>query len=1465
MLDEGEQAASFGVCSELCLKQRTSKRRCTSFRFDSSRRVCDSLWFDYNCHKPAATYIRGTPPNLPPTVVNWWGYDLVHHQFQQVTLLADCDVWGLPPGMEELAGRYVYIPENGAYSGPGGSVFKDDVMSWTLGYRNGTEALTCNRVSPPERWGELPSCSFHEVSGGATRLRQAENLTIMCDVPAEILDPDRKGSWYMGLSFEIFEHCLLLALFWIPPMLAGFHREPDRRASAFLAGGTFGFWYICWVLLLAWSPLLHTDFWLVNTVLVVGLCLVATAYALWPVHIWVISYGRIAPRSVRQGFAALAAVTDPRGLRLASFEVALKANADLATRWRGRTVWHMAREKLSPSDERLAMEAIQRLRAHEADWLRLEAHDVEGFEARLRERGLSVPEVDFTEEGGAAEGGRSATGRSELHCLVISGSTDKLCLQFGCYIDCIGEGGSSDEAAGIKEVTARQSTIQDPSLVGALLTPADSNSANKLAIKVERLNIPDTTDSDCAPLGEKCFVVARLGSDDSRDRSHRATLKAAQTALMRLLEEMATVGSPGVLLVAWSDVFEAYASSPDVRNAIIRAPFPVLIADLEDQLQMFQAGGRTYECSPASWNWDLSSSASRADLPLVCSEEKCEGAFVMLSRLNRKSLRTQACQAAQAGAVALIVCSTQGAKRGDEGSDKSFCHYCLWKSAEPTIPVWFVAGPRAEALWRAGSPANPTLPSAVELCVSLPVGQPMDWLFGEAGGSNVWLQLVRTLAQRAVKEGVTVNAVDDQGNTPLHLAAWHGDHRSTAELVRLGADRGAVNALALTPCQLCLSSLDDNQRRPAEDYVYQKEEEPEGTCSSRLFGRFTHICMQVAPKAGLFLAFPFFLCGCVLALPLAPCLFWRHRDAMSEEWRGKKAAALRLLRGQASVPVQKTLAYLKGDFCFEDIYAVATSEPKEDEWSSAAVGNSEEEDNRELARARRLMTMAFGDACEGRSDFSQDNLQLRSVLSDEEAASRAGTQHPHVSRLQVDIVLITWIYFALLITWLLIIEDNLRVAIGMKGISLIIVLAVVLPLGLHLYLQEHHFLFWLWRGRRELARKRVVVSALIAHAKVLLRLAGEQRLHHEAKGPKYRRWLRYLLEALVPLDSSGELRDAAIRADASVSAAYQALFDQAQNATLKDASIPRSSLVNSAQNWQEAHQVHAHGPAGPSGLRERDVVRFASTLLEVGAFSCVADLCAWAAKECSETGESFFREGYNRWLLECAKRADSWLEEQMVLRFGRFGEEGGKYKRAPLKLLERVRVKTRSRRRCVDDLDEAMASGVTCDLSRCSLTFETADELREVYEKMCTWTMEETGMEPVRVSWHYRDQTPGYKDAKLLLLVPVPGTQIRHIVECQFLLRAALDIKVHSHLIYQVTRGDLCPAPVPRAQETFLSRLRQCFRRREGARAPLLQDGMDEDEEAPTATERPLQPTLYGAQPRSGSSHHEDEACCPSV
>ena len=43
---------------------------------------------------------------------------------------------------------------------------------------------------------------------------------------------------------------------------------------------------------------------------------------------------------------------------------------------------------------------------------------------------------------------------------------------------------------------------------------------------------------------------------------------------------------------------------------------------------------------------------------------------------------------------------------------------------------------------------------------------------------------------------------------------------------------------------------------------------------------------------------------------------------------------------------------------------------------------------------------------------------------------------------------------------------------------------------------------------------------MISHAKVLLRLAGEQRLYNEAEGPKYRQWLRYLLEALVPLDQA---------------------------------------------------------------------------------------------------------------------------------------------------------------------------------------------------------------------------------------------------------------------------------------------------------------------------------------------------------
>eukprot|EP00929_Paragymnodinium_shiwhaense_P043299 TRINITY_DN22288_c0_g1_i3.p1 TRINITY_DN22288_c0_g1~~TRINITY_DN22288_c0_g1_i3.p1 ORF type:complete len:1482 (+),score=285.66 TRINITY_DN22288_c0_g1_i3:94-4539(+) len=1364
-------------CAKRCIAQRqqaTDDKLCTAFRFDYYFGWCDMLWFNYNCHWPEKAYELGAPPKLPPAPVGYLGDSIIYPELQMWTLRQQCIVSGMPRGVTaSLNGRYEYDLQTYTYKKPGGAKITTDGVGWNFDI-SGNVLAWCGRASAPGVVAPESCGTWKE-----TKWVRDESIVVACTASLDLLDPDKKGSWHVGLAMDVTQLLIMVIGYPLPPFLLGIHGVPDRKIAASIAIGTVSCWYAWGILQMSWSPFLHTDAWLINTLVMFCLAVNAVIGMIIPLQFWVYTYGRRARSEERYAYIALASVLDFRGLQLWKLEHALKAGADLSLRWKGRTLLDICVEKLSKSDEKLAREVIDRCRPSEAHWLRLQAHDIKGFSERLQVSGYQVPE-NCT---GGSGSDVSTTGRGALHKLILFEPPNKFRLKFRP---------GNDASSNGQDVLGYLGDGLDDGVL--------DNLRSRLGDGAEPLQ-PLVLDAHCssehlhAAFGRP-VVFCLDGQQVFDEKTYRA-----------LLKQLAEGQAAAALFITCGKAVEATIDSEPL--------LPVFTVPLNEQLATMEVDGQLFQAYQALWNEDLAFGGSLTEEACAASfgswvmllsqpTQGMQEPFALVRGQGSGDVKEEANAAAELGAVALVVCTAEAEEDASQLTSERRIH-------PPSIPVWYLGGPASKALWK-------VLREEETHRVVLPGRHPLLWLVddgGEAGEDGRWsFAALRSEAHWMVEEeAIPVDTADDEGNTALHLAAWRADEGHIRELVHVGANRSLVNSYGLTPLQLSLSSAQDTSRMPAEQTLYRKEEDLEGSWCARLCRRGF---VKAAKGALYWLTMPFRIAALLLA---APVVLWFRRQEAKEKWTRTRREVMRVIQGRPALEVASSIQLLRPDVSLQELEAAVFEDPLNTEGDEARSV----EEAMEMSRAKCLITLAFGDACadvlvkdsQGRSRPNPaDRLQLRSALSDEAAANLAWAKHPDVSHEQIEAVIMVWLYGALCLTYAALLDGKLRVFFGMRGISGLLVFTIILPLVLWSVVRQHPHKVWLWRARHQRRRKDAVVRGLVRHSRALLHAVGEQRLQNQKDGPQHRQWLRYLLEALVPLDSSGELLEAASRADACVSEAYKAVFAEGANSTLQDPSIPREALVNKAEGWQGGvHQALAHGKQGPDGLADRDVLRFTVALFEVSAFKSVEELSTWCAKEASESFEDFFAEGYSAWLLACARLANGWLEERMVKRFGHFGkDENGKYKGGPLKLLERVRVKTWTRKEQSSDLDSVMSTGGTTDLSRCSLTFDTAEELREAYEEMRNWTMDTDGMEPVRVTWDYHDPTPGYKDAKLLLLVPVPGTSFNHIVECQLLLRAALEIKLHSHLIYQVSRGDLGSAP-PRSKPGVFNRLQQLMAR----------------------------------------------------
>jgi hypothetical protein len=121
-------------------------------------------------------------------------------------------------------------------------------------------------------------------------------------------------------------------------------------------------------------------------------------------------------------------------------------------------------------------------------------------------------------------------------------------------------------------------------------------------------------------------------------------------------------------------------------------------------------------------------------------------------------------------------------------------------------------------------------------------------------------------------------------------------------------------------------------------------------------------------------------------------------------------------------------------------------------------------------------------------------------------------------------------------------------------------------------------------------------------------------------------------------------------------------------------------------------------------------------------------------------------------------------------------------------------------------LGHVFEAGGMGDFARCSVSCDSPQQLRAMYEKLMAMRLSSGDMgEVVRVKNGFHPDAPssgGYRDIKLNVLIEVPMTvisvlgkeshshSVRHIAEVQLLLKHYVEVKAHMHLLYKVQRGD---------------------------------------------------------------------------
>jgi hypothetical protein len=219
------------------------------------------------------------------------------------------------------------------------------------------------------------------------------------------------------------------------------------------------------------------------------------------------------------------------------------------------------------------------------------------------------------------------------------------------------------------------------------------------------------------------------------------------------------------------------------------------------------------------------------------------------------------------------------------------------------------------------------------------------------------------------------------------------------------------------------------------------------------------------------------------------------------------------------------------------------------------------------------------------------------------------------------------------------------------------------------------------------------------------------------------------------------------------------------------------------------HQKEAHGSI--TWLDAKDNLEALASLVEMELFETAEDLCDWGS------GKWGRDRIYVLYLRELAKRANAAYQAKIKAIVEEFPQ--AEYHEGPLKGEPRMLVKGREdyaqdAKRCYGEED--LGVGGVVDIARMSICCEHAEEMCRVVDRISRLSFDADGLEVLRQKNGFHpeaESSGGYRDFKLTILTGVPGMEaegVRHVVECQLLLKPYLQLKKFQHVLYEVERGD---------------------------------------------------------------------------
>lgn len=323
----------------------------------------------------------------------------------------------------------------------------------------------------------------------------------------------------------------------------------------------------------------------------------------------------------------------------------------------------------------------------------------------------------------------------------------------------------------------------------------------------------------------------------------------------------------------------------------------------------------------------------------------------------------------------------------------------------------------------------------------------------------------------------------------------------------------------------------------------------------------------------------------------------------------------------------------------------------------------------------------------------------------------------------------------------------------------------------------------------------------------LMELLADQDLSDDLHGCKLKSFARYILGSGVVDLMKQRVSRSIISAESRISGVLNAGIHAATECL--DALTPEvRGLVNSGQAWGELHQAHAHGES-PVRWAQGSIAQAIGALLAVRAVDSPKELIQVIQKRLKQDRHEFGKEGsfwrftYALWLQTLARKVDASFQEKMQALAHLFIRRNrdviihkAKHYAGPIKSLDNIVLRQGQyldrTKKLYPLFGDRLAAGGVCDISRCSLTFDTPEQIRDCFNRLLQMNLRDDGAEAVmyRNRFHPKAVVSDPLTAITVnVAVPVPLSNYLHLCEVQLHLTQAIDAKRSFHLLKAADLG----------------------------------------------------------------------------